>query len=204
MSLGLSALVIVGGILIGRLVARVVRARRPRGKNVEETAPLDGIVPDAFAAFPCALGDVIVRRIERDEAWLAGALLFSEDRPIAALFVAPEAREDRALFVREAALEIAWLSPLVGGIGIPGREPPSSIEHHGVRFERRRRLPVRVDMRGSGCPSVGESAVVAEYEGPGMDRMVVVLGTRATLAWRGVMLAEGAYDVLPGGPSTLA
>ncbi len=157
-----------------------------------------------FATFPCALGDVVLRRAERDEAWLAGALLFSEDAPVAVMFVAPEAGEDRALFARDGALEIAWMSRLVGVAPVAaGREPPHAIEHEGVRFERARRLPVRVDRLGTGAPSVGGRAIVAEYSGPGADRIVAVIGDDATVAWRGAALTEDAYEVLPGGQSTL-
>jgi hypothetical protein len=46
---------------------------------------------------------------------------------------------------------------------------------------------------------VGQSAVIAEYTGPGALRLVVVAGAEQTLAWRGVALAPGEYDVLPGG-----
>jgi hypothetical protein len=60
-----------------------------------------------------------------------------------------------------------------------------------------------VTRRGSGAPSVGERAVVAEYAGPGAELIVVVAGTERTLAWIGVALAKGEYDVLPGGKATL-
>ena len=67
---------------------------RPRG-----APPAAGPPP---ATFPCKLGDVVVRAAEGDEAWLAGVLMFEEDRPVAALFVAPEAGGNRAVFVRDA------------------------------------------------------------------------------------------------------
>jgi hypothetical protein len=159
---------------------------------------------EAFAAFPCKLGDVVVRVVERDEAWLAGALVFLEERPIAALFVAPEAGGDRAIFVRDAAgVGLTWLSPLPAGALSLAKEPPHSLEHEGARFERVRRLPVRVARFGSGAPSVGDRAVVSEYGGPGTQRVVIVAGDERTIAWRGVDLAPTEYDVLPGNTATL-
>jgi hypothetical protein len=189
---------------MGRWVARAVRSRRfPRSAPPSAETRAERAGRDPFAAFPCTLGDVVVRRAERDEAWLAGALLFSEDTPVAALFVAPEAGGDRALFVREGTLEIAWMSRLAGDVPTVEREPPRAIEHEGVRFERARRLPIHVERCGAGTPAVGERAIVAEYAGPGAGRVVVVVGDEATVAWCGVALTEDAYEILPGGQSTL-
>jgi hypothetical protein len=152
---------------------------------------------------PCKLGDVLVRRVEGDEAWLAGALVFYEDRPVGALFVAPEARRDLAVLAREARSEVAWLSPAPSAGTLAGREPPSAIEHDGLRFDRTRRTPVRVERVGTGAPQVGATAIVAEYCGPGVERYLLVAGPESTLAWRGVSLTERDYDVLPSGRATL-
>jgi len=205
-------LVIGGGVLIGRWIARRLRGKDSGDQSPEtdaskkETPKKDGRVGarDPLAGFPCKLGDVVVRIAERDEAWLAGALVLEEERPVAAVFVAPEAGGDRALFVRDApGAGLAWLAPL-GKDEIPlTKDPPHAIEHGGVRYERARRLPVRVSRLGSGAPAVGERAVVAEYAGPGIERILVVAGSDATLAWKGVALGEGEYDVLPSGKSTL-
>jgi hypothetical protein len=124
-----------------------------------------------------------------------------EDRPVAVLFVAPEAREDRALFVRDGA--VTWLAPFAGMPAMALGEPPHAIEHEGALFERTRRLPVHVERLGTGAPAVGERAVVGEYSGLGAERVVVIAGTQAVVAWRGVALSEDDYDVLPGGNATL-
>jgi hypothetical protein len=34
-------------------------------------------------------------------------------------------------------------------------------------------------------------------------RLLIVAGSEQTLAWKGVALREGEYDVLPGSPETL-
>jgi hypothetical protein len=200
-SVVVDVLVVAGGVVLGRWIARSVRGRFPaRVPSVEDAAPTH---LRETAAFPCQLGDVVVRTAERDEAWLAGALVFAEERPIAALFVAPEAGADRALFVRESNEGVTWLSPLERGEVASTPDPPSTIEHRGVRFERTRRLPVRVTRLGTGAPGVGERAVVAEYKGPGAEQIVIVAGTEQTLAWIGVALGKEDYDVLPGGKATL-
>jgi len=187
-----------GGIALGRLIRLAVRGR---GATVGPSSPDERA--GVFASFPCKLGDVVVRRIEGDEAWLAGALVFFEERPIGALFVAPEARRDWAVLAREAGSELAWLSPASGVDPLAAREPPSALEHEGTRFDRLRRMPVRVERVGSGAPAVGATAIIAEYAGPGAERYLLVAGAEATLAWRGVALAEREYDVLPSGHATL-
>jgi hypothetical protein len=224
-SLLIEALVVAGVVVVGRWIDRRMGARSaakqrggppapappppsppsqapPSQAQAQARARARASLPsaDAFAGFRCRLGDVIVRVAERDEAWLAGALLLEEQQPVAALFVAPEAGGDRAVFVRRAEDSgVTWLSPLSAGEVAPGAEPPHVIEHRGTLFERARRLPVRVVRVGSGAPAVGERAVVAEYRGPAVERLVVLAGSERQLAWRGVALAEGEFDVLPGG-----
>jgi len=207
LTLLLDAAVIVGGLALGRWIVRRVRARRgdvAPGAGGGDTHA-EAAAHDPPASFPCKLGDVVVRVAERDEAWLAGALMLEEERPVAALFVAPEAGGDRAIFVRDApGAGITWLGPITEGAPAVTKDPPHALEHEGVRYERARRLPVRVSRVGSGAPSVGDRAVVAEYTGPAGMRLLIVAGSEQTLSWKGVALRDGEYDVLPGSPETLA
>jgi hypothetical protein len=203
-TLVVDALVVVGGIVVGRWVLRRVRGRRaPPGTPETPAQAARPSIHDALSAFPCTLGDVVVRIAERDEAWLAGALVLEEQAPVAVLFVAPEAGGDRALFVRSPDKDVIWLAPLAAGALALPKDPPHALELGSERFQRARRLPVRVSRLGTGAPAVGDRAIVAEYAGAGADRLVVVAGGEATLAWRGVALREGEYDVLPGGKATL-
>lgn len=199
MTLVADVLIAAGGVVVGRWLALRLRARPP----VAAAANAMPSKTRVLARFPCQLGDVVVRTAERDEAWLAGALVFEEEQPVAALFVAPEAGADRALFVREAEDGLTWLSPLARGALALTNDLPHAIEYGGMRFERARRLPVRVTRQGSGAPSVGDRAVIAEYAGPGAEQIVVVAGSEQTLAWAGAALGKGDYDVLPGGKATL-
>jgi hypothetical protein len=201
MSLMLGLLVSAGGVVLGRTLARRLRARQPADEG--EPPPSKPSAADTLEAFPCHLGDVVVRTAERDEAWLAGALIFEEERAVAALFVAPEAGFDRALFARDAVEEVIWLSPIPTAELSWTPEPPHVLDRGGVRFQRTRRLPVRVRRVGSGAPNIGDRAIVAEYTGQGPERIVVVAGAERTLAWVGVALGRAEYDVLPGGKETL-
>jgi hypothetical protein len=205
----LDAALIVGGLALGRWIARRVRSRRePVASPPASGTMKEAHVPpraDLPTSFPCKLGDVVVRIAERDEAWLAGGLVFAEERPVAALFIAPEAGGDRAIFVRDVpGAGVTWLAPIAANAPAVTKEPPHALEHDGVRYERARRLPVNVARAGSGAPSVGERAIVAEYAGPAAMRMVIVAGSEQTLSWKGVALGDGEYDVLPGSPETLS
>ena len=82
-------------------------------------------------------------------------------------------------------------------------EPPLRIEHAGTRFERVRRLPVKIERIGTGAPSVAPQGVLAEYAGTGSERLVVLACGPNVLAWVGVALGERDYEILPGDASTL-
>jgi hypothetical protein len=205
--------IVGGGILLGRWLVRTMRARAaaatPAGGGDSDASAPPG---DPLAGFPCKLGDVLVRAAEGDEAWLAGALVFEEERPVAALFIAPEAGGDRAILVRPThggdagGAQVTWLAPLRAG-DLPGlappAEPPHALEHGGVRYERARRLPVKIKRIGTGAPSLAPQGILAEYAGAGSERLVVLSCGPGSLAWVGVALGERDYEVLPGDASTL-
>jgi hypothetical protein len=220
-TLALDAVVVAGGIFLGRLIARVVRrkgrdapdttedASQPQADAGQDIVLLDAPgatqrIAELLEGFPCKLGDVVVRQVEGDEAWLASALLFVEERPVAVLFVAPEARGDRAVLApAPAQAALTWLSPIDARPLALGADPPRTLEHAGLRFQRTRRLPVRVRRLGMDAPRVGDRAVLGEYAAAGADRLVVVVGPEASRAWRGVTLSPREYEVLPGGQATL-
>ena len=197
--------IVGGGILLGRWIVRRMRARSS-DRDTAAVGAKERPAPkaDPLAGFPCKLGDVLVRVAERDEAWLAGALVLEEERPVAVIFIAPEAGGDRAIFMRPPPPPgLAWMAPLKPAELALTADPPHTLEHGGTRYQRVRRLPVTVSRLGSGAPAVGPQAIVAEYEGGGSDRIVVLAGAQQTLAWKGVALGDGEYDVLPGDGSTL-
>jgi hypothetical protein len=206
MTWAVDAAVVAAGLFLGRLITRTLRrrgaarARLPQLKTGDEGVAGGG----SLAGFACGLGDVVVRRFEGDEAWLAGALVLMEERPVAVLFIAPDRDGGRAVLARTGSdRTLIWLTPLPTGTVAPSPDPPPTVEHAGVRFQRTRRLPVRVERLGSGAPDVGERAVMGEYAAPGAERLVVIAAAGASIAWRGVSLSKDQYDVLPGGKATL-
>jgi hypothetical protein len=177
--------------------ARAATKRRPRPAPSEgERGRLDGFV--------CQLGDVVMR-ITGEEAWLAGGVVLSEEVPVAVLFVAPDAGHDCAIYVRARPRgSLLWLEPLDLSAVLVGGEPPSAVEHRGIRFERARRLPLRPRRIGVGAPDVGDAVIVAEYASAGAERLLVLKANSGVVrAYRGIELEEGSFEVIAAGESTL-
>ena len=208
---------LITAVALGLLTGRVVGSWMNRYKKqaaVALQAPrassqLKGATDDRLKGLPCALGDVIVLA-HGEEAWLAGAILLQErvahadgggdpTRTSAALFVAPDRGQERAVYAcPDPASSLDWLWPLSPDALSIGTEPPSALEHEGERFERTRRLPLALTLVGEGAPDLGTDAVVGEYEGGSGARLLVVIGRGSTRIWRGRRLEQGMYDVLPG------
>lgn len=177
----------------GRAEADV--AAPARGRSKEED----------LQGFVCQLGDVIMR-LTGEEAWLAGGLVLSEEVPVAVLFVAPDAGQDCVVYARARpqSSSILWLEPLDPKAVLVLGEPPSSVEHGGIRFDRARKLPLRPRRIGVGAPDVGDSVIVAEYSSAGAERLIVLKATNGLVcAYRGLELESGSFDVIASGASTL-
>jgi hypothetical protein len=206
-SLLVTAALAAAGVAIGRLVVRAA-TKKPAPAPDPTGAPAKPAVPekkveapaasDPLALFPCRIGDVVLRS-QGDEAWLAGALVLSEDAPVMALFFAPDAGHDTSILARpKPSNDLVWLAPVTGATLFPGAEPPNVIEHEDMRFERERRLPLRVKRIGSGAPDYGETVVLAEYRSAGFERLLVIVASAKVYLFRGVLLETGMFDVLPG------
>lgn len=209
MSLIVTSLLVAGGVILGRFLARSRQSPKDepeeedqRGTVEEKTKAPPKEARDPLENITCKLGDVVMRGVG-EEAWLAGVLVLEEQMAVGALFVAPEAKQDRALFARpQPSEEIVWLAPIEGEkLGV-AKEPPASLEHGGDRFERTKRLPVRVTRLGSGAPAIGATAIFAEYTSLGNERIIVVVGDTIA-AYRGQVLESGTFTILPSGKSTL-
>ncbi|HEY1957855.1 MAG TPA: hypothetical protein VGH28_19680 [Polyangiaceae bacterium] len=199
MSLLLTSLLVGTGILVGRMISRSPDKKPAPAEPKPETPPEPAakMTPN-LDAFPCRLGDVVLRSATSDEAWLAGALVLHEgDAPAAALFFSPEAGGDRAVLARPSQNELLWLSD-EKKVTVPLGEPPTALEIGTDRFERRRRLPLRAERIGTGAPDLAADVIFAEYTGLGDDALVVLATKDRVLAYRGPSLSSGAYDVLPG------
>lgn len=204
MSVLITSVLVGCGILVGRLIARGSSSSK-EAQPAQDPAPeekKDDVKPKAppapnLDAFPCKLGDVVLRGTG-EEAWLAGALVLREgDEPAAVLFFSPEAGGDRAVLARPASQEITWLAE-EKGVTVPLGEPPTALEAGTDRYERRRRLPLRAERVGTGAPDLGKDVILAEYTGLGDDCLVVLVAKDRVVAFRGPSLGAGAYDVLPG------
>jgi hypothetical protein len=184
--------------------AAATNATTKKKLEEEETKKPAAATDGTLVGFPCQLGDVLMR-LTGEEAWLAGGLVLSEEVPVAALFVAPEAKQDCVIYVRPPPKDaVYWLEPLDPGAVLVAGEPPSSVEHDGVRFDRARRLPLRPRRIGVGAPDVGDAVVVAEYNSAGAERLLVLKATSGvTKAYRGVELERSMFEVIPSGKSTL-
>lgn len=171
-------------------------APRDDASRERKEPPLEGFV--------CQLGDVLMRPTG-EEAWLAGAIVLSEEVDVGALFVAPDAVHDCVIYVRPAPRSVLWwLAPLDPGVVLVGGEPSSTVEHGGARYERVRRLPVRSRHLGVGAPDVGDSLGVAEYASAGAERLLVLKGSNGKVfAYAGLELEPHAYEVIASGASTL-
>jgi hypothetical protein len=220
---GLIAAGTSGAIIVGRWLAKrrdgAPPAKVSDDEKKEETekkddAPREGEkrmttkrddAPAVLEGFPCQLGDVLMR-LTGEEAWLAGGLVLSEEVPVAALFVAPDAGHDCAIYARPKPRDVVyWLEPLDPGAVLVAGEPPTSVEHEGVRFDRVRRLPLRPRRVGVGAPDVGDAVLVAEYASAGAERLLVVKSTsgQGARAWRGLELEPSSYEVIASGKKTL-
>lgn len=202
MSLILTAVGVASGLAVGRWLQRRRQVAQPvASANVVADATVPGIEATDWARFTCRLGDVVVHP-DGAEAWLAGALVFLEDAPAAVLFVAPEAKADRAVFLRtKPSTELLWLGPVdVEAFKVSAGEPPTAVELYGEAYERVRRLPMRVRREGEGAPDLGETAIVAEYKSVRSEekRMISVSGGGHARAWSGTRIDVSACDVLPG------
>lgn len=163
----------------------------------EKKKPSAPVKPDPapFATLPLALGDVVSSATE--ERWLAGAVVAREGSVVlAALFVAPEGVEHKAVAAFAAPRkEVWWMSP--ADVASPS-EPPATIEVGGVAMARKARLPVRLSRHGQGAPDAGSEGVWAVYD-RGRDVAVVIASEGRVYAWAGIRLEEGEYDRLGGG-----
>jgi hypothetical protein len=196
-----------GVVALGRWLAKRRTATADAPETTDPTKPTSRVVvvdADRLEGFPFQLGDVLMR-VTGEEAWLAGGVVLSEETPVAALFVAPDAGHDCAIYVCPHPREsVAWLAPLDPGAILVGGEPPSAVEHEGIRFERVRRLPLRPRRIGVGAPDVGDAVLIAEYASTGSERLLLLKATTGTTrAYRGHELEPHAFEVIASGRATL-
>ena len=117
-----------------------------------------------------------------------------------------DAGHDCVIYVRSRPRDsLFWLEPLDPSAILVGGEPPSSVEHGGIRFDRSRRLPLRPRRIGVGAPDTGDAVIVAEYTSAGAERLLVLKANSGRVhAYRGLELEAGSFEVIASGESTLS
>ena len=211
MSLLVTAIAVGTGLLLGGWLGKGKRQLPPPkesapGSEARESPtksapppsrelPFDESTID-WSVFPCALGDVVVRTFDHAEAWLAGGVVFREDAPAGVLFIAPEAGGEGAILAwPRPRRELGWLAPVRSGALAVGDDPPSAIELDGTRFERTRRLPLRMERVGTGAPDIGAQGILGEYRAASGEIALVVVAEGIARGWRGRMLGDGEYEI---------
>lgn len=175
-----------------------------RGRPDDEPSPGDDgedleaeAQANAQEGLPLGLLDVV--QVEGEERWLSGMLALREGgHVIAALFFAPEGgRTESVLAFPEPRREIFLLRPVAGILH--GSDPPTTIELSSITYRRRARRPAELESFGQGVPTLGPTAILAEYEGGGRSVAVVVRAEGEALTLVGTRFEPGEYDVLGGG-----
>jgi len=196
---------VAGGSAVAGLAVRWALTRRSKAVT-EAPAPAATALPEgsprrtpsvlARAGFDIDMGDVV--DIGGRELWLEHAWLMSEERePVAALLSA----SDASLVVLPPPSKSVFLLQEVELT--LGDEPPTSIESRGVRFERARRLPIRVEPLGNTPPLPWDEAIFAEYRALGGDSLWVLARGGRAKAWQGRVVLESEIERWGGGQDTL-
>jgi hypothetical protein len=179
-----AALLVAGGAMIGALAARALGRRRVSMAADDERAR--AALSSREQTPGLAVGDVV--SVRGEHAWLEGGwMLYEGSRRVGAVLFAPE-----LVLVEAAGPRPAWYKawPAALGIATTLPEPPASLEHDGERFERRRRIPVRIEPLGEAPAPPGEAALFAEYYGLSGDCLWMVRSALATAAFRGARLRD--------------
>jgi hypothetical protein len=194
-SLLVTALLIGGGALAAGAAVRLL-ARRKRAPLSEPAlaAPLGA--PLSESGFGVEQGDVI--SVPGRELWLEqGWLLREAGEPIAAI-----------LFAREATI-VALPEPnrcihllQQAELALPA-EPPSALDHAGVRYERTRRLPVEIEVMPQSPEPPWPSALLVEYRGLANEVLWALVQSGSCSVWCGRALDAAEIERWGGGAETL-
>lgn len=196
MSLVIAAIV-AGGALFGGGAFAWLRKKRG-SKPTKPTPPTRAAKPSGLAkrGFDLELGDVV--EIGGRELWLEQGWILSEgEDAVVAMFSAKEA----TLVTLPSPSKASYLLDAVE-LAFPG-DPPPTLESLGVRFERVRRLPVRVESLEKSPPLPWDQALLSEYRGLATDALFVLGNAGRIRAWQGRLVGESEIERWGGGKSTL-
>ena len=195
MSLLVTALIVGGGALVAGIGARIAFRRRKRAPESIPEKPAPSRL--AAAGFEVEQGDVISARGR--ELWLEQGWLLSEGHDAVAAL----------LFAREAVVLVQPRprprTAVLAAIELPlPADPPSAIDHGGVRYERAKRLPVSIEALSQSPEPPWSDALLTEYRGLANEVLWALVTPRGSRAWSGHTIDEHEIERWGGGADTLA
>lgn len=197
MSLVIAAIIAGGAAVFGGSTFAWLRRKRVP-KTARPLPATERSKPGELATrgFDLELGDVV--EIGGRELWLERGWVLSEgDEAVVVMFSAKEA----TLVTLPAPSRASYLLDPVE-LAFPG-DPPPTLESAGVRFERVRRLPVRVEPLSKSPPLPWDQALLSEYRGLATDALFVLGNAGRIRAWQGRLVGESEIERWGGGKSTL-
>jgi hypothetical protein len=195
----LTALAAAAGILVGQFVARKWIGR-PKPETVSDPPPPPPRPPVGFAV---RVGDVVMTTSD-GEAWVSGALVFSDASAVSALFFGPDKGDAHALYTHvEPATELGWLAPLSDqDARALLTSAPVTLERGGRRFEQTCRLPLFTQVVGEGTPEIGPQIILREYASEGGHLIVALYDGPRILGFEGRWKHSHEYELVePSGES---
>lgn len=196
MSLIVTALLVGGGAALAGLTARVLSRRRAKPPPpAPEPEPVKR-TPLADAGFEIEQGDVI--SVSGRELWLEqGWLLREAGDPVAAILFA---REAVVIALPKPRARLYWLDET--DLPMPA-DPPTALDHAGVRYDRARRLPVEIEPLEKSPDPPWQSALLTEYRGLGSEVVWALVRAGKCRAWRGRAVDAAELENWGGGRGTL-
>ncbi len=189
---------IVGGALLAMGVGTGAVLRSRSRKAPEQLPPPKKRSTElSDRGFGLELGDVI--DVEKRSLWLRHAWLASEGKEaIAALMFA---EEDVVVMQPGAGLRVCLTRPVELAVG---EEVPSAMEVAGARFERVRRLPVRLQPLGESPQPPFDEATLSELRGIAGEVLWVLSHGSLCKAYVGRSLDPSDVEYWGGGSLTVA
>jgi hypothetical protein len=204
MSLLVTAAIVGGGALVAAIGTRIAVAARRRARARAHAANADAAAAGAKPAesrlaetgFTVQQGDVI--SVTGRELWLEqGWLLLEGNDAIAAILFAREAvvlahpkPRPRFYYLNEIELRLP-------------ADPPSALDHGGVRYERARRLPIAIEPLPKSPDPPWQTALLTEYRGLGSEVLWALIHSGTCRAWSGRAVDDAEIELWGGGSSTL-
>lgn len=203
---GAAAVALASGYLAARR-ARNVAERTPPKEDVPPALPAPAAEPTEFGT-SLRLSDVVALVGVADvgahrERWLSGGLVLREGTEVCAVvFTAHEGVTQRFVVSYPPPVDELLWSHSHDEVGPPielGSEPPTTIEHRGAVFSRKRRLHVSITRVGRDAPRVGESGLFVEYRSSGKDALSLIVSGGTVVAAHGPILSRAEYDPMGSG-----